>query len=62
MKGTITMEFDGPKTKIAVGVEGVGMTDKCTAVDNLLSALEAEGVERLVILMAVAERTIKEDK
>lgn len=62
MKGTILMEFDGASTKIKVAVKGVGTAEKCSAVDNLLSALEATGTERLLILAALASNTKVDDK
>lgn len=62
MKGTITMTFDGPKTKIAVNVFDVGIADKCAAVDNLLESLDATGAERLMILALVAENTKHEEE
>lgn len=61
MKGTIKMEFDGPKTKIAVRLNDVDFASKCQAVDNLLESLDVTGMERLFILAAVAEHT-EEDK
>lgn len=60
MKGKITLEFDGPQTKMVVRVSNVGIADKCQAVDNLLSALEATGLERLMILASVAKRASEE--
>ncbi len=62
MKGTITMTFDGPKTKISVNVFDVGITDKCAIVDNLLESLNATGAERLTILALVAGNTEQEEE
>ena len=59
MKGTIAMTIDGPKTKIEVNVCNVDVADKCVVVDNILTALDAEGEERLLILAMVAKATGK---
>ena len=61
MKGTINMEFAGRRTKIAVNVKSVGTSDKCSAVDSLLDALEAKGDERLMILAMVMDRSLQEN-
>jgi hypothetical protein len=61
MKGTIIMEFHGDEAKITAKLTEVGIKDKCVAVDSLLEALEAEGIERLLILAAVVEAA-KKDK
>ena len=64
MKGTITMEIDGSKTKMKVALQDVGMADKCMIVDNLLDALEVEGSERtyLLSLVAVASKMFNDKK
>ena len=54
MKGKIIMEFDGHKTKIEVKVKGVGLADKCVAVDHLLESLSEDKTEKALICAMVS--------
>lgn len=63
MKGYIKMQFkDNYMAKVDVALEHVGFTDKCVAVDTLLDALDAKGLERLSILAAVVGAVTSKDK